>query len=307
MQDPWMQAMLRGDFAAAWSVSDTIQQQRRSCGEICTHWPRHQQFIWDGTPLDGKRLLVRCYHGLGDTIQFVRLLPLLRPRVQRITLWVQPQLLRLLTHIDGVDELLPLHDGAPQAQYDADIELMEIPHALRLQISDIPRQVPYIRVPTLDPGPRNSLRIGLATSAGEWNPQRSIPPEVLRPLASLSDARWFSLQFPKAQPPFAMPCLSCTDITAMAARMRTLDLIISVDTMHAHLAGALGIGTWLLLQRAPDWRWMSERTDSPWYPTMRLFRQQRSDDWTQVIEQVSQELRTLIRARDIHSAGCTTS
>jgi len=202
---------------------------------------------------------------------------------------------------------LPLHDGAPEAEYDADIELMELPYALRLQVADIPRQVPYIRVPALDPGPRHSLRIGLVASAGEWNPQRSIAHELLCPLASVSEVRWFSLQFPKAQPPFAMPCLSCADIGAMAARMRTLDLIISVDTMHAHLAGALGIATWLLLQRQPDWRWMSERTDSPWYPTMRLFRQQRSDDWSQVMTEVSQELRTLIRARDIRSTGCTAS
>ncbi|MFL6548809.1 MAG: ADP-heptose--LPS heptosyltransferase [Povalibacter sp.] len=307
MQDPWMQAMFRGDFAEAWRISDAVQLRRRNERIDCTHWPRHQQFIWDGTPLDNRGVLVRCYHGLGDTIQFVRLLAPLRSRVQHITLWAQPQLLSLLQHLEGVDVLLPLHEAMPDSHHDVDIEVMEIPHALRLDLCDIPQGVPYLHVPLADVRLPDALCIGLVTSAGAWNSSRSVPDEALQSLASIEHVSWFSLRFPIAKPPFPMQTLACEDIAVMASRMRALDLIIAVDTMQAHLAGALGLPTWLLLNANADWRWMRERNDSPWYPTMRLFRQQRQGEWDQVIREVRTALEELTRARDIRSAGCTAS
>ncbi|HEU4601868.1 MAG TPA: hypothetical protein VFS24_07860, partial [Steroidobacteraceae bacterium] len=116
--------MLRGDFEAAWNVCDSILSERIANGVKCHTWPRHQQFIWDGQPIDNKRVLVRCYHGLGDTLQFVRLLAPLRMRAKHVTLWAQPALLSVLDGVRGIDALLPLHEGTPETDYDIDIELM---------------------------------------------------------------------------------------------------------------------------------------------------------------------------------------
>jgi hypothetical protein len=285
--------MLRGDFAAAWQICDDVLQRRRSAQEDCSGWPRHLQFIWNGEPLDGKRVLVRCYHGLGDTIQFVRLLEVLRPRVAEITLWVQPQLVELMRTVRGIDRVLPLHDGTPDVARDADIELMELPHALRLTLDTIPNRVPYLSLPAARRHrywpPRD---VGLVWRGSDWAPQRSIPRSAIARLADITGVRWYSLQYPPQSLPFAAMNLACRDIRTMAARMLTLDLVISVDTMAAHLAGALGLPVWTLLLEESDWRWLSNRDDTPWYPTMKLFRRRAGDDWPALIQRVVTALRT---------------
>jgi hypothetical protein len=204
--------------------------------------------------------------------------------------------MELLRSLDSVDRLLPLHDGSPQVDYDVDVELMELPHILRLNPQSIPAEVPYLTPPAntakndirdSDPGQR---RVGLCWSAGEWNPARSIPAAEFEPWRELADIRWFSLQYPPALCPLPATQMAEQDIAAMASRMLTLDLVITVDTMVAHLAGALGLPVWLLLPDAPDWRWMSHRSDSPWYPTMSLFRQRHGADWSEVVAAVGQRL-----------------
>ncbi|HEY0681366.1 MAG TPA: hypothetical protein VGD45_03455 [Steroidobacter sp.] len=288
--DPWIDAMRRGDFASAWIICDRILAERTQSGEVCTHRPRHEQFVWSGAPLEGQRVFVRCYHGLGDTVQFVRLLATPRLRASEITLWVQPALLKLLQTVRGIDRLLPLHEGNPDVDYDVDIEIMELPHALRLDVSELPGPMPYIYVPTPVMPAGRRRRIGVCWSAGEWDPKRSVAASDLRSWASLTHIRWFSLQYPPE--PCALPAapIASRDIVEMAARMQLLDLIITVDTMTAHLAGALGLPVWLLLPYEADWRWMLGREDSPWYPTMRLFRQPRPGDWSTVLERVRSEL-----------------
>lgn len=291
--DAWTEAMRRGDFASAWAISDRVLVERACRGHECAHLPRHEQFVWDGSPLEGRRLFVRCYHGLGDTLQFVRLLALPRLRAVEITLWVQPALIKLLQTVRGIDRLLPLHEGNPDVDYDVDVEIMELPHAMRLGVEELPGPMPYIYVPGI-PGSAvpasHRRRVGVCWSAGEWDPKRSLSPSDMQPWTSLTNIRWFSLQYPPA--PCALPAapIASQDIAEMAARMQLLDLIITVDTMTAHLAGALGLPVWLLLPYEADWRWMLGREDSPWYPTMRLFRQPRSGDWKTVVEQVRGEL-----------------
>lgn len=283
--------MRRGDFVSAWAISDNVLQERVLCGAVCTHLPRHEQFVWQGEALPGRRLFVRCYHGLGDTLQFVRLLAHPRLRATEITLWVQPQLVKLLQTVRGVDRILPLHEGDPGLDYDVDIEIMELPHALRLDVDELPGPIPYIHVPTAKAKTLSlRRRIGVCWSAGEWDPKRSLSAFELRRLGRLSDVRWFSLQFPPATCALPAAPIASRDLVEMAARMQLLDLIITVDTMTAHLAGALGLPVWLLLPHDPDWRWMLGRDDSPWYPTMRLFRQPAAGDWITVIEQVHDEL-----------------
>jgi hypothetical protein len=289
--DPWIEAMNRGDFGSAWVISDTVLQERLRRGEICSHLPRHEQFVWNGEPLAGRRVFVRCYHGLGDTLQFVRLLAHPRLQAAEVTLWVQPALIKLLQTVRGIDRILPLHEGDPGLDYDVDIEIMELPHALRLHVDELPGPMPYIHVPGSAARPASlRRRIGVCWSAGEWDPKRSLTSAHLRHWTRLSDVRWFSLQFPPATCVLPAAPIASRDLVEMAARMQLLDLIITVDTMTAHLAGALGLPVWLLLPYHADWRWMHGREDSPWYPTMRLFRQPAPDDWTSVMEQVHHEL-----------------
>jgi hypothetical protein len=308
--DPWMAHMRRGDFAAAWRISDSVLQSRRDARVDCSGWPRHLQFVWTGEPLDGKRVLVRCYHGLGDTFQFVRFVALLRSRVAEVTLWAQPCLVELLRSARGVDRVMPLHDGTPEVEYDVDIELMELPHALRLTLDEIPREVPYLRAarvppPNLPPQAGEGRKgatlhhIGLVWRSGDWLPQRSLPDDALAPLADIHHVHWYSLQYPARQLPFAATDLSCADICEMAARMQQLDLLITVDTMAAHLAGALGLPVWTLLNDRCDWRWLCDRDDSPWYPSMRLFRQSANTGWQPVIDRVRAALRTIGEGRSL--------
>jgi hypothetical protein len=284
--------MRRGDFAAAWRVSDCIVAARTP-GEQCWHRPRHEQWVWDGRPLADSTVLVRCYHGLGDTIQFARFLPMLA-RIARATIvWAQPSLLGLLARLPQVGRLLPLHDGTPDVEYDVDIEIMELAHALRISAERLPGCVPYFDVaPT--PRPSTGLSVGVLAHAGEWDARRSVPVDLLAGLAQSSGVSLYNLQL---EPPLpGMPDLSTPDILQLAARVRALDLVITPDTMLAHLAGALGVNTWTLLHAEADWRWMGpERTDSPWYPSMRLFRQRRPGDWPAVFAQVERHLAHLVR------------
>jgi hypothetical protein len=305
--------MRAGNFERAWSICDGVLERRRD--QPCHDRPRHLQYIWDGTPLDGRRVLVRCYHGLGDTIQFVRLLEPLHRRARHVTLWAQPSLLSLLQSVKGIDRLLPLHDGVPSADHEVDVELMELPHAMRLTPGRIPVRVPYIYVSPSPPGPEfdvpgGTRRVGIAWRSGEWMPERSIAEAAIERLVEVPGVRWYSLQYGARTLPLGSHDLACRDIAVLAARMRHLDLVISTDTMTAHLAGALGIRVWTLLPSDCDWRWMRDRDDTPWYPTMRLFRQRRPGDWSEVISSLSAALRATPaapRARGTRSAGCIAS
>src|SRR5687768_11461929 len=143
-KDPWIEAMLRGDFAAAWKISDALLPLARTQDHRVV--PRHLQSVWDGTPLEGKRVLLRCYHGLGDTIQFIRYACVLRREAKRVVVWVQPSLIPLLSGVAGIDELVLLHDGVPKVEYDVDVELNELPYVFRTTLESVPAEVPYIDV-----------------------------------------------------------------------------------------------------------------------------------------------------------------
>jgi hypothetical protein len=195
-RDEWDAAMRRGDFEAAWQVCDRLVASRAP-GERCWHLPRHEQWVWDGRPLAGRRVLVHCYHGLGDTIQFARFLPLLGNRseiagadsvslsyasfgVARDTVvWAQPSLLGLLQRLRGARlHLVPLHDADPGVDRDVDVEIMELAHVLRVTPPMLADSVPYFSVPCL-PRPSRSFSIGLVAQAGDWDPRRSIPADLL--------------------------------------------------------------------------------------------------------------------------------
>ncbi len=281
--------MRNGDLAAAWAISDGVLRQRIESKEVCWNWPRHLQYVWRGEPLADKRVLVRCYHGLGDTIQFLRFVRPLRDVARQVTLWVQPTLLDLAAGAAGVDQVLALHDGSPEAERDVDVEIMEIPHALR--VTSIPNRVPYLRIPyapQLEPDER-AARVGIVWQGGGWDPRRDVPWPLLRRLAGLPGVRLYSLQGgPAAALAQAVPAafMDIGTIKHAATRILELDLIISVDTMAAHLAGALGRPVWTLLHADCDWRWGRDGDQTAWYPSMRLFRQKTAGEWDGVIAEV---------------------
>ena len=302
--DPWREAMRRGDFREAWRISDALMPRLRDQDHRVV--PRHLQNVWDGSTVVGKRVLVRCYHGLGDTIQFIRYAAMLKRVAAEVIVWAQPSLISLLRSARGIDRLLPLHDGAPDVEYDVDLELNELPYVFRSTLDDIPAEVPYLNVESavLPPEGKNiQSRIGLIWQSGEWDASRSIPFSTVQRLANVPGVEWHVLQrdADRAGWDGKFGVISGGDNPLDDARvMRALDLVISVDTMTAHLAGALGRETWTLLPFHADWRWMKDRADSPWYPTMRLFRQQREGDWNLVMEEVTNELTRTIALKPVN-------
>ncbi|MEW5927173.1 MAG: ADP-heptose--LPS heptosyltransferase [Gemmatimonadota bacterium] len=297
--DEWTRHMLAGDWEAAWRVGDAVLRARG--GAPTWHLPRHQQAIWDGAPLDGKRVLVRCYHGLGDTLQFIRFAPRVKAVAAEVIVWAQPALLPLLRTARGIDRLLPLHDGAPEVDYDVDVEVMELAHVFRATPATLPAAVPYLHA---DPAPLprdGRLAVGVVWQAGDWDGRRrAMAPELLAPLARIPGVALHVLQRGEAlrsMPPGLGAVSGSDDVLEAAGVVRALDLVVTVDSFPAHLAGALGVPVWTLLHSEADWRWMRGRDDSPWYPTMRLFRQERAGDWEGVVARVAAELEAMAAGR----------
>lgn len=290
--DPWTRHMRAGEWARAWALCDADLPARRQ--HPCWDRPRHLQSIWTGEPLAGRRVLVRCYHGLGDTLQFIRYVPLLREIAAEVIVWAQPGLLPLLQGMDGIDRLLPLHDGAPAVAYDVDVEVMELAHVFRTTPDTVPGTTPYLDADPLplarDPRPA----VGLVWQGGDWDPGRALSWAQVAPLARLQGVRCCILQ-PQAHAAgwdgSAGEWLGEFDLAAYARALRAMDLVVTIDSMPAHLAGALGVPTWTLLREWADWRWMEAREDTPWYPCMRLFRQSRDGDWDDVVARVAAALR----------------
>ena len=258
---------------------------------------------WDGGPLAGRTILLVAEQGAGDTLQMLRYVPRIAAQAARVQLMLPRGLLRL----EG-DALAPasLHaqDEAPPP-FDCWVQLMSLPGLLGTTAANIPAPIPYLRAPaTTQDGLRRELAgegraVGLVWAGNpehENDHNRSIPFARLKQLLALDGIRWFSLQVGPRTADLAgaagitdlAPTLQ--DFGETAAAIDALDLVIAVDTSVGHLAGALGKPVWLLLPYVPDWRWLLDRSDTPWYPTMRLFRQVRRGDWDEVIGRVVAEL-----------------
>lgn len=296
-------ALLRGaDFAAGWTEYEWRWRLRRFPSRL-----RHQGWVrWDGSPLGGRRLLVYEEQGLGDTIQFVRYLPRLAAGGERVVFECQPELARLLAGLPGV-EVVPT--GAPLPPFDVQVPLLSVPGMLGTTLDTIPAEVPYVR-----PHPEDvrrwseqlagstGRRVGLVWSGSPTHARdaaRSIALERLLPLFAVPGLSWFSLQVgARAAEARHVPAGTLTDLAPYlgdfaqtAAAISQLDLLVTVDTAAAHVAGSLARPAWVVLDFFPDWRWLRDRDDSPWYPTVQLFRQPRHGDWGAVVERVAAELR----------------
>lgn len=267
-----------------------------------------RQPVWDGSDLTGRTMLLHAEQGLGDTIQFIRYAAIVAQRGGRIVLTCHQPLMRLLSTVPGIDEQVPL--GYPTPNFDVYAPLMSLPGIVGTTLETVPASIPYLTPPSdthlcLDlQGQSHTprLKVGLVWSGGHLykkNQSRSCPLKHFQPLLQLPDIAYYSLQKGIAQTGLAELGWDAqvqelgsqlNDLADTAAAIAQLDLVITVDTSIAHLAGALGKPVWVLLTYLPDWRWMLHREDTPWYPTMRLFRQTEPDDWQGVLDQVSQAL-----------------
>lgn len=281
-----------------------------------------KQPVWDGANFSGKTLLLHAEQGLGDTIQFIRYVPLVVQRGGRVILTCHQPLMRLLSTMPGIEQFIPL--GMPLPTFDTYAPLLSLPGILGTTLDTVPNQVPYLRppkvnleLPTLEaevearsqePGARShKLKVGLVWSGGnlyKHNQTRSFSLQEFHSLLNVSEISFYSLQ--KGIPQLEIAELGwqsrlidlseqLQDMADTADAIAQLDLVITVDTSVAHLAGALATPVWVLLAHVADWRWLLNREDSPWYPTMRLFRQNHPGDWQGVIQRVIEALQT---ARD---------
>jgi len=304
-QSEWLAAMYRGDFQRAWEITDRLEWPRRRAERAGRFYWSPEYLLWNGDSFEGRSIVVHCNHGLGDTVQFVRFLPRIAQLAKEVILLAQPPLVPLLSGVPGFGEVRngwAVTDSLPVGA--VPIEVMELGYGLRISPEQIPLTVPYL--PGADVHKKSQLRIeglgqgrrhvGLFWESSSWDPTRSIPLKSWEPLGGIDDVKYYSLQpgeVPVADAPFPMELLgkSTGAILDAACALLQLDLLITVDAMIAHLAGALGRPVWLLLKEGADWRWMSGRSDSPWYPSMRIFRQKSAGNWGEVMEEVAEALR----------------
>jgi tetratricopeptide (TPR) repeat protein len=296
-----------GDFRSGWRTYEW--RWKASAGLTRPELPGP---LWLGDfPIDGKTIIVRAEQGLGDSLQFCRYVPLLAARAN-LVLQVQPLLTRLLATLDGAPRVIA--PGDPLPAFDAWIPMMSLPLAFGTTVETIPAAIPYLRAdPELSVFWKNRVsalpgrKIGLVWAgaprpeiprANAIDQRRSMPQAAFAPLASIPGLCLISLQKGeacKSAPPAGMALRDWTnelnDFADTAALIDALDLVISVDTSVAHLAGALGKPVWVLNRYDQCWRWLRDRTDSPWYPTARLFRQPEPGDWSSVIRDVAALLR----------------
>jgi tetratricopeptide (TPR) repeat protein len=307
--------LLTGDYERGWPEYDW----RWRCRDFVTN-PVPQEQMWDGSPLAGRTILLHAEQGVGDTLQFIRFAPLVKRQGGTVIVACAPALLSFLSRCAGIDEVVD--QGAVAVKFDVEAPLLSLPGRLGITLDKVPAEVPYLpgdddleafwreelgRVP--------GYRVAIAWQGNPDHPEdrlRSVPLASFAPLAR-EGVRLISLQigpgreqidslggrFPVEELPPGPEGVS--PVARSAAIIRNLDLVITVDTAVAHLAGGLGVPVWVALAFAPDWRWMLGREDSPWYPTARLFRQTRFGDWDGVFARMSAELAGRLAAGPVNA------
>lgn len=283
--------LLKGEYREGWREYEWRWRKRGFTSPV----RNFSQPMWRGEPAAGKTILIHAEQGFGDTLQFCRYVPLVAQRGMRVILECHPPLAPLMEVLSGVSEVVPM--GAPLPDFDLHLPLLSLPLMFDTTLANVPAIIPYLAAPDnrrpifSDVFRENQgLRVGICWAGkGYPDPRRSCPVELLAPLAEISGPEWYSLQVGWQGPlPFPMHDLTgrINDFADTAALMARLDLVISIDSAVAHLAGALAVPTWTLLPHAPDWRWLLEREGSPWYPSMKLFRQSASGDWQGVVDRL---------------------
>lgn len=293
----WWRYAIAGDLEQAWKQSDRLLQ----AGVDFSHLSRFFRPVWDGRPISGARVWLKCWRGLGDAIHFIRYAAQLRARCARLVVEAPAELHRLFASVPGIDELVTLDEGRRIGPEFVQIESTELPYALRTTLASIPCTVPYLRSEPAGRVPKDGSRnVGLCWAGGNYDARRRLPLAGLTPLQDVPGFRFWQLQRGPALAQIAQTGFrfenaadESMDVAATGSLVAELDLVITIDSMVAHLAGALGKQVWTLLHSDPDWRWFRDRIDSPWYPTMRLYRQPAPGEWREVIRRVAADLREM--------------
>jgi hypothetical protein len=298
-------ALLRGRMPGGWDLFEA----RLPFMDGHRPWipVQHRRPTWRGERFDHKTLLLTWEQGFGDTLRMVRFAPWVKLRGGRVILWAQSALADVLETVDGIDQVVATPGWIPS--FDLQASVLSLPSIFRTSLDSIPSEIPYVSAPPRVPNrasldqalprvrPDSRLRIGCAWSGNpkhNRDSERSIKPEIFAGLSQIQGVTWFAFQhgmgsevpFPGVVP--LSPHLDSFSDTAYA--LSKMDLVVCCDTSLAHLAGAMGIPVWLLVTCAPDSRWMLDRSDSPWYPSLRLFRQPRPGDWESVLQDVIRAL-----------------
>lgn len=295
--------ILRGDYAAGWQMTEWRWQ-----GPQRDRLRRFTQTLWLGDrPIEGRTILVHAEQGLGDCIQFCRYVPLLAARAARVVLEAPSTLVPLLRTLGADCVVVPQGQALPP--FDLHCPVMSLPAAFRTTLADVPASVPYLHA---DPGRRarwrerlgasSRRRIGLVWSgsaAQAEDSRRSIPLETLAPLLDLpcdfhalqTELRPVDAETARRMPNLTLHGPELGDFADTAALVAEMDLVISVCTSVAHLAGALARPLWVMLAYMPDYRWLLDRSDSPWYPTARLLRQSQPGAWDAVVGEAVRDLQ----------------
>ena len=298
----WLQM---GDFERGWAEFEW----RFQCREYAM--PPIGAPRWDGGPLEGRPILLYADHGFGDSIQFIRYAPMVQERGGHVIVACQKPIARLLASCPGVQHVAP--EGSLVPEFAVYAPLMSLPHLFKTTLDSIPASVPYLSAGDelkshwrKELGSAGQFKIGVVWQGNptyrhdRW---RSFRLAQLACVAQIPGVALYSFQrihgldqLAEVQNRFSVTGVGerVSDFLDTAAALLTLDLVIAPDTSLAHLAGALGVPVWLALSFAADPRWLDKRPDSPWYPSMRLFRQERWGDWDQVFERMAAELRQLL-------------
>lgn len=305
-----MALLLAGDFELGWP-----EYEWRTKGKDFDKRPFPQP-LWDGSPLEGRTILIQCEQGLGDTLHFIRYAPLVKERGGKVIVECQPALLPILASAAGIDQLVG--KGSTLPAFDVRVHLLSLPGIFRTDLASIPAHVPYVQASDQlvehwrrELAKIHGYRIGIAWQGNpkhKKDRQRSIRLAEFAPLAQVPGVQLLSLQkgngveqladLPRLTPEARFEVVdlgsnldeSSGAFMDTAAVMKNLDLIITSDTATSHLAGALGVPVWVALSTVPDWRWLRGRADSPWYPTMRLWRQTKRGEWADVFDGMAREL-----------------
>jgi Tfp pilus assembly protein PilF len=305
----WLQM---GDFERGWQE----YEWRFQCREYAM--PPIVAPRWDGRPLAGQTILLYADHGFGDTIQFIRYAPLVRERGGHVIVACQKPIARLLATCQGVQQVIP--EGSLLPEFAVYAPLMSLPLIFGTRLTTVPARVPYLAAESAQQslwrarlGSSGAFKIGVAW---QGNPryrrdgERSFRLAELEPVAKTPGVQLISFQrihgleqLDEIESRFAVSSIGeqLHDFLDTAAAMQSLDLVITPDTALGHLAGALGVPVWLALSFAAESRWLQGRSDSPWYPSMRLFQQERWGDWAQVFKRMAAELPRLMESRRSHT------
>jgi Tfp pilus assembly protein PilF len=297
-----------GDYARGW----VEYEWRWRWPGFPTKRPAFPQPTWGGVDVRDRTVLVYAEQGIGDTIQFVRYIPLLAERGARVLLACPTELHQVVRGLEGVAGLVIPSEPLPA--FDTHVALMSLPRLFQTKVENVPARIPYLRAPAsrlplINGEASGHLKVGLVWAGGDRHPKNRLRSSTLHqflPVLGVPGIRFYSLQCgPRAAQLLELPGgrqiedVGCRlrDFADTAGAVEQLDLVITVDTSVLHLAGALGRPVWGLISHACCWRWMRDRSDSPWYPTLRLFRQPRPGDWAGVMAQVEANLRELAAQR----------